>query len=452
MEEKFQSELRFRRRNKGESLRELAQDIRRLMTLAYPGERSTLSEHIARDAFLMALADPELELKIREREPASLDDAVRITQRFEMFRYAADSSSARQRFNRHVCQSSVGDQHSSDLEARVAALEDGSRSLPTQKNSAQGVLVQDCCRLPAGRNSKGNSGSNNLQQEYGVTEQSSRPEAKEQLTEERMKKLMSENELLHKELDRLKYLEALRYSAPQQPLAQVIEARNSQSQQSRSCFSCGRTGHFARFCPDRSRYGRDFRRDRRGLIDQRPARANRLTRQQQHTVSGATYLPVTIRGRSYDCPLDTGSDVTIIPASMVEGLEMKKSSRVLTAANGTEIAILGEVTLPFALRNYKSTVTGLVMEHVSEIMLGIDWLVANEATWEFGKSRIKLGNAYHNLRRRGQPNLCCRRAMLQEDVTIPACSEVDVPTKVILSKLSGEMPADGVEWGQSQDL
>jgi len=188
---------------------------------------------------------------------------------------------------------------------------------------------------------------------------------------------MSENELLHKELDRLKYLEALRYSAPQQPSAQVIEARNSQSQQDRSCLSCGRTGHFARNCPDRSRYGRDFRRDRRDLIDQRPARANRLTRQQQRTGSGATYLPVTIRGRSYDCLLDTGSDVTVIPASIVEGLEMKKSSRVLTAANGTEIAILGELTLPFALRNYKSTMTGLVTEHVSEIMLGIDWLVAN---------------------------------------------------------------------------
>ena len=97
MEEKFQSELRFRRRNKGESLRELAQDIRRLMT--YTGEKSTLSEHIARDAFLSVLADSEFELKIREREPASLDDAVKIAQRFEIFKHAADSSSARHRLS-----------------------------------------------------------------------------------------------------------------------------------------------------------------------------------------------------------------------------------------------------------------------------------------------------------------------------------------------------------------
>ena len=64
MEEKFQTELRCRRRNKGESLRELAHDICRLMTLAYPGEQSSLSEHIARDAFLSALGDPDFELKL----------------------------------------------------------------------------------------------------------------------------------------------------------------------------------------------------------------------------------------------------------------------------------------------------------------------------------------------------------------------------------------------------
>jgi hypothetical protein len=43
------------------------------MALAYPGERSSLSEHIARDAFLSALDDADLELKVREREPIDLD-------------------------------------------------------------------------------------------------------------------------------------------------------------------------------------------------------------------------------------------------------------------------------------------------------------------------------------------------------------------------------------------
>jgi len=83
MEEKFQTELRCRRRSKGEPLRELAQDIRRLMAMAYPGKKSSLSEHIARDSFLTALGDAEFELKVREREPKDLDEAVGISQRID---------------------------------------------------------------------------------------------------------------------------------------------------------------------------------------------------------------------------------------------------------------------------------------------------------------------------------------------------------------------------------
>ena len=103
MEEKYQTELRCRRRNRGEALRELAQDIRRLMTMAYPGEKSSLSEHIARDSFLSALGDAELELKIREREPQDLDEALRIAQRIEVFKNAVEASaSGRQGVNRQV--------------------------------------------------------------------------------------------------------------------------------------------------------------------------------------------------------------------------------------------------------------------------------------------------------------------------------------------------------------
>jgi len=101
MEEKFQNELRCRRRARGESIREVAQDVQRLMALAYPGEKSSLSEHIARDAFLSSLDDPDFELKIREREPVDLDAAVKLALRFEVFRAAVEpSSGARHRVTR----------------------------------------------------------------------------------------------------------------------------------------------------------------------------------------------------------------------------------------------------------------------------------------------------------------------------------------------------------------
>src|SRR5664279_1006373 len=132
MEEKFQNELRCRRRARGESLRELSQDIRRLMTLAYPGEKSGLSEHIARDAFLCALDDPEFELKIREREPADLDSAVKLAQRFEVFKASVESSSSTlHKVNRHVTVETEQDTVSASmaLETRLANVEQQMRQV-----------------------------------------------------------------------------------------------------------------------------------------------------------------------------------------------------------------------------------------------------------------------------------------------------------------------------------
>ena len=123
MEEKFQTELRCRRRNRGESLRELAQDIRNLMAMAYPGEKSGLSEHIARDSFLTALGDAELELKVREREPKNLGEAVGIAQRIELFRNTVELSAAgRQRVKCQVVDSRSGDVLPMDLETRLVKL------------------------------------------------------------------------------------------------------------------------------------------------------------------------------------------------------------------------------------------------------------------------------------------------------------------------------------------
>ena len=54
---------------KGETIRDVAQDIHCLMMQVYPGQcEGELGQHIARDAFLVALNDPALQIKVRERE------------------------------------------------------------------------------------------------------------------------------------------------------------------------------------------------------------------------------------------------------------------------------------------------------------------------------------------------------------------------------------------------
>ena len=83
--ERFRAELRSRKRKPDESLQRLYQDISRLMTLAYPGPTSELSNIVARDAFLDALNDNSLRIRILEKEPSNLDEALKMACRLEAY-------------------------------------------------------------------------------------------------------------------------------------------------------------------------------------------------------------------------------------------------------------------------------------------------------------------------------------------------------------------------------
>ena len=81
--EKYRAELQIRRRKPHESLSELHQDIRRLMALAYPKLAAEAREEFACDHFTNAFGDSELALKVKERTPRTLDEALRIALRLE---------------------------------------------------------------------------------------------------------------------------------------------------------------------------------------------------------------------------------------------------------------------------------------------------------------------------------------------------------------------------------
>ena len=83
--ERFRAELRSRKRTKGEPLQKLYQDVSWLMSLAYLGESSVLLDIVGGDAFLEALQDQALRVRILEKEPKNLDDALNLASRLEAF-------------------------------------------------------------------------------------------------------------------------------------------------------------------------------------------------------------------------------------------------------------------------------------------------------------------------------------------------------------------------------
>ena len=73
----FRAQLRARKRRPGESLQSVYLDVSRLAALAFPGVPTEHAEAVAVDAFIDALGDESLELRVRDREPADLDTAYR---------------------------------------------------------------------------------------------------------------------------------------------------------------------------------------------------------------------------------------------------------------------------------------------------------------------------------------------------------------------------------------
>src|SRR6218665_601508 len=63
------------------------------MTLAYPGPTTTHGEIIATRAFIDALRNKELAMKVREREPTSLDNAYNLAMKLEGYQKAELKSS-----------------------------------------------------------------------------------------------------------------------------------------------------------------------------------------------------------------------------------------------------------------------------------------------------------------------------------------------------------------------
>ena len=67
------------------TLTDLHIDIRRLSALAYPDTDHKTREVVSCDYFIDALGDPELGLKIRERQPKDLDGALHIALQLEVW-------------------------------------------------------------------------------------------------------------------------------------------------------------------------------------------------------------------------------------------------------------------------------------------------------------------------------------------------------------------------------
>ena len=110
--ERFGAELRSRKRTKDAPLQKLYEDVRRLMSLAYPGESSVLSDIIGRDAFLVALDDQALRVRILEKELKNFDDALNMASRLQAFDIMGSTGQEAEKNKSRFARAAVGGKES----------------------------------------------------------------------------------------------------------------------------------------------------------------------------------------------------------------------------------------------------------------------------------------------------------------------------------------------------
>ena len=394
--ETYRLQSRTRKQSRGESLSNLMQDIRKLMALAYPGKTSELIEEIARDAFVEALYDRNIVLQVLTREPKSLNEAFQIATKLQSYGELVFHADNRKNVR-----------NSESLKFR-----EEKKSLNIYKKM----------------------------QEMKETKEPDKPSINPHEFR-RMQDMMAK---LSRKIDEMNVRMGRRDSGGRSNK----EEQGSSAPKKIVCYSSGKEGHRRFECPDRNN---EMSKPRGGKTSSNSSRHRQwnnreVTREDEseepktepkHVNSageGSLYVNLRINGSVRRCLLDCGSEVSIIPVRMTEGLRRRESTRVLLAANKTPISMLGEVVVDIRVVGRVLPTTLLRSDQIDSIILGLNWLSKRSCRIDFESDILQIEDKQVQLYRSVQRDFC-RRIMTAHDVEIPPNSEKDVVGRMIYPSL-----------------
>ena len=473
-QEKFRVELRYRKRKADESLQELAHDVEKLVTLAYPEAGQPTRDILGRDAFIDSLNNPGFEYKVREKAPQTFSDAVTLAMKLEVLYKSREiqKESQKPRFVRGTREDIKADGPADHYDPRKVRSVDFTGQSKANSDNNDNRQSTTCYRSDRrtqeinevnGRLGKiADHAANDSAYDLSSRNVSSKRDIEKEVEELRAQIAYMSGQLATasvQQADNQADNRQSRYSNLPHPLQNysnqnangihpcqtsigyptTYNARERASRPPYSCYGCGEIGHFRRNCP--------YPQQMRGPSQQ--------TGQQQQEIRGAAtassaagkvYLNVKINRRTYQCLLDTGCEITVIPARLVEKRKIQSTTRNLFAANGTEIPVLGWTSMTAVLGNMTIQINGLVSEHVTDIMLGIGWLQDNGVRWDFVKGEVIIGATAHKLVARRNKKNWCRRVIAAQDIVVPPLSQLDLPAKAVYNELHTDKNAGLVTW------
>jgi len=210
------------------------------------------------------------------------------------------------------------------------------------------------------------------------------------------------------------------------------------------CYNCREPGHYSRNCP----------KPRRPKFNGQQQSSNTCNINAQRAEKALVYIRARINGNSLLCLHDTGCDTTLLPSTIVEPHQLKPLAKQLCrAANGSPIRLAGIATVTATIDGFPVEIHEFVTDHISLPMLGFDWMSRNDVQWRIGAKNVRIAGRTVRLQtKKGTcPRVC--RVTLENDVTLPPRSQLDVSTKKVfnsildLDSVTAGTAADDRPWG-----
>ena len=198
------------------------------------------------------------------------------------------------------------------------------------------------------------------------------------------------------------------------------------------CFRCGNSGHIAKFCNVKLEGGVGPGKSTGSEKSKKYDSKVRLSTVSPASKKKTLMVETTINGKNKLCIVDTGASISLVSKDQWQPLKLddtplSPSDIVAEAANNSPIGILGKATLNVQFdENHKSSHDFYVAnEMVSEIILGLDWLVTNQVNIDTAEMVLKFPDG-------ATKPLCLFDStivdplgvVLEEDVVVPAKHEV----------------------------
>src|SRR6266516_3276162 len=205
------------------------------------------------------------------------------------------------------------------------------------------------------------------------------------------------------------------------------------------CWNCEETGHYSSRCPQPLQEGGVGRGRGRGRGTAAQIALGVRDGADLHNV----YLTMGLNGKQRSFLLDSGCDMTLLPLRYVRRLQVKPTDKTVTAANGANIPLAGEVQVLLTLGDLRIKTKALVSEFVNEGMLGHDWMRDNDCYWGFRAGHIIIQSKTFALEGRELPEGRSCRVFAQDDIVVPGRSETVMTGKMIFDQVKNQQMNNG---------